>query len=148
MEFFPYHPRRFRLWLLAGLLLAVALTCWAVTGFTDAEAPREILRAGLSLGLAGGFGLWLWRLRPRADWGVRLTPEALLISRPRAGVIEVRWSEVRELRRMGEKRDTLGLWLDDTHRVLVPAHLFAKKEDFETLVRRIEDRMPAPRYDA
>ena len=148
MEFFPYHPRRFRLWLFAGLVASVALTGWALSGVSETDAPREVLRAGLSLGLVGGFGLWLWRLRPRENWGVRLMPDAVLVSRPRSGVIEVRWSDVRELRRLGEKRDTLALWLDDTHRVLVPAHLFARREDFETLVHRIEDRMPAPRYDA
>ena len=58
------------------------------------------------------------------------------------------WREVRELRRHGEKRDTLSLWLDDTRRVLVPAHLFARRDDFDALVRAVEDRMPAPRYDA
>lgn len=148
MEFFPYHPRRFRLWLLAGLVASVALTAWAVSGVSVTDAPGEVLRAGLSMGLAGGFGLWLWRLRPRENWGVRLTPEAVLISRPRAGLIEVRWSDVREVRRLGEHRDTLALWLDDTNRVLVPAHLFARREDFEALVRSVEDRMPTPRYDA
>jgi hypothetical protein len=148
VEFFPYHPRRFRLWLLAGLVASVALTAWAVSGVTVTDAPGEVLRAGLSMGLAGGFGLWLWRLRPRENWGVRLTPDAALISRPRAGLIEVRWRDVREVRRLGEHRDTLALWLDDTHRVLVPAHLFARREDFEALVRSVEDRLPAPRYDA
>lgn len=148
MEFFPYHPRRFRLWLSAGLLASLALAAWAVTGFSQVDAPREVLRAGLSLGLAGGFGLWLWRLRPREGWGVQLTPAAVVVSRPRGGRIEVPWSDVRELRRLGEKRDTLALWLDDAHRVLVPAHLFARREDFEALVRCVEDRLPAPRYDA
>lgn len=148
MEFFPYHPRRFRLWLLAGLVAAVSLTVWALAGISDTDGPREVLRAGLSFGLAGGFGLWLWRLRPRENWGVRLTPDAVLVSRPRSGLIEVRWSDLREVRRHGDKRDTLVLWLDDTRRVLVPAHLFARREDFDAMVRSMEDRMPAPRYDA
>lgn len=148
MDFFPYHPLKLRLWLLAGLLISSALTVWAVLGFTGSQEPREILRAGLSLGLAGAMALTLFRLRPRKGWGVRLTPLSVLVSRPRRGFIEVPWSSVREVRRLGEKRDTLALWLDEQQRVLVPAHLFARRADFEALARTIEERMPAPRYDA
>lgn len=148
VDFFPYHPLKLRLWLLAGLLISLSLTVWAVVGFTGSQEPREILRAGLSLGLASAMALTLFRLRPRKDWGVRLTQISVLVSRPRRGLIEVPWSSVREVRRLGEKRDTLALWLDEKERVLVPRHLFARKADFELLVKTIEERMPTPRYDA
>ena len=148
-DFFPYHPLRLRLWLLGSCVVALALTVWAVLGFADSQAPREILRAGLSLGLCGAMGYAFIRLRPRREWGVRVTPLAVIVSRPRAGSIEVPWVEVKEIRRLGEKRDVLALWLrEDQHRVLVPAHLFAKRSDFEALAKAIEERMPPPRYDA
>jgi hypothetical protein len=72
----------------------------------------------------------------------------VLVSRPRSGLIEVPWSTVKEVRRLGEKRDTLALWLQEEQRVLVPAHLFAKRADFEALARAIEERMPPSRFDA
>lgn len=148
MDFFPYHPLKLRLWLLVGLLISSALTVWALLGFTGTQEPREILRAGLSMGLCAAMAVSLFKLRPRKDWGVRLTQISVLISRPRTGLIEVPWASVREVRRLGEKRDTLALWLDEQQRVLVPAHLFAKKSDFEALAKTIEERMPTPRYDA
>lgn len=148
-DFFPYHPLRLRLWLLGLCLVALALTIWAVAGFAESQAPREILRAGLSLGLCAAMAVAFFRLRPRREWGVRVTPAAVIVSRPRAGNIEVPWSAVKEIRRLGEKRDTLALWLREEHqRVLVPAHLFAKRADFEALAKAIEERMPPPRYDA
>jgi hypothetical protein len=147
-DFFPYHPLRLRLWLLGAFVVALALTVWAVIGFAQSQAPREILRAGLSLGLAAAMGVGFFRFRPRREWGVRVTPLSVLVSRPRAGLIEVPWSAVKEVRRLGEKRDTLALWLQEEQRVLVPAHLFAKRADFEALAKAIEDRMPPSRYDA
>lgn len=147
-DFFPYHPLKLRLFLLGSCLVALALTVWAVAGFAQSQSPREILRAGLSFGLAAAMGVGFFRFRPRKEWGVRVTPRSVLVSRPRAGLIEVPWSAVKEVRRLGEKRDTLALWLREEQRVLVPAHLFAKRADFEALARAIEERMPPPRYDA
>jgi hypothetical protein len=59
----------------------------------------------------------------------------------------VPWSAVKELRRLGEKRDTLALWCGDAQRVLVPRHLFATDADFEALAAALEDTLPR-RYDA
>lgn len=147
-DFFPYHPLRLRLWLLAGTLVGLALATWAVVSFMESQAPREILRAGLSFGLASALGLAFFRFRPRESWGVRVTPLSVLISRPRAGLIEVPWSTVKEVRRLGPKRDTLALWLAEDQRVLVPAHLFPRRAEFEALAAALEERMPPPPYDA
>lgn len=142
-DFFPYHPLRLRLWLTGGLIASLALTAWAVISFVGTDTPREILRAGLSSGLAAAFGVAVFRAGPKPGWGVKVTPLAVLVSRPGGkGVIEVPWSAVKEVRRFGDKRDTLGLWLDEQERVLIPAHLFARRADFEALARAIDDRMP------
>lgn len=142
-DFFPYHPLRLRLWLGAGFVAALALTAWAVVSFVGSDTPREILRAGLSSGLAAAMGLAVFRTGPRPGWGVKVTPLAVLVSRPGGkGIIEVPWSAVKEVRRFGDRRETLGLWLDDEQRVLINAHLFAKREEFEALARAIDERIP------
>jgi hypothetical protein len=146
-DFFPYHPLRLRLWLAAGLLASLALTLWALWAFVDTQSPRDILRAGLSMGLVAAMGWALFRLRPRAGWGVQVTPLSVLVSKAQGGLIEVPWSAVKEVRRLGEKRDTLGLWLDEERRVLVPAHLFARREHFEAFASAIDERRPAQGKD-
>ena len=146
-DFFPYHPLRLRLWLGAGLLAALVLSGGGAWAFIETQSPRDILRAGLSMGLAAAMGLALFRFRPRAGWGVRVTPRSVLISRPRGGLIEVPWTAVKEVRRLGDRRDTLGLWLDEEQRVLVPAHLFARPAHFEALAAAIDALRPAVRKD-
>ena len=101
-DFFPYHPLRLRLFLLASCLVALALTIWAALGFAESQSPREVLRAGLSFGLCAAMGVGFFRFRPRKEWGVRVTPLSVLVSRPRSGLIEVPWAEVKEVRRLGE----------------------------------------------
>lgn len=144
-DFFPYHPVKLRLALLTGFLIALSLTTWAAIEFAGSQAPRDVLRAGLSGGLAAAMGVSLFRFRPRSGWGVTLTPLSVLVSRPRGGVIEVPWIAVKEVRRIGEKRDTLALWLEENQRVLVPAHLFARRADFEACAARVDERFPVQR---
>jgi len=141
-DFFPYHPLKLRLGLGLAFLVALALTGWAVLEFVGTHTPRDILRAGLSGGLAAAMGLTLFRLRPRAGWGVQVTPLSVLVSRPRGGLIEIPWDAVKDVRRLGDKRDTLALWLGERDRVLVPAHLFARRATFEALAQRIDERRP------
>ncbi len=144
-DFYPYHPLKLRLWLLAGLVVSLSLAIWALVGFVDSRLPRDILRAGLSLGLAAAMAVSVFRLRPRPGWGVQITQLSVLISKPRGGLIEVPWTAVKEVRRFGEQRDTLGLWLEQDQRVLVPAHLFAKRAHFEALAAAVDERMPPAR---
>lgn len=146
-EFFPYHPLKLRLGLATGAVLGLALGAGAAAAFVASLHFLDAARAGLALGLAAAMGLTAWRYRPRDGWGVTLTPLSVLVSRPRKGLIEVPWAEVKELRRLGERRDTLALWCGDEQRVLVPRHLFARAADFEALAAALEDRLPR-RYDA
>lgn len=146
-DFFPYHPVRLRLGLMAGTIAAVGLGAWAAAAFAQSGSFLDATRAGLAGGLGAAMAITGWRYRPREGWGVRLTPLSVLVSRPRHGLIEVPWGEVRELRRLGEKRDTLALWCSDERRVLVPRHLFATAKTFEALAAALEERLPR-RYDA
>jgi hypothetical protein len=142
-DFFPYHPIKLRLFLLAGALVAWALTGWTVAGFLSSRVPLDLLRAGFAGGLGAAMALTWFRFRPREGWGVRITNLSVLVSKPRGGIIEVPWSAVRDVRRLGEKRDTLGLWLEAEQRVLVPSHLFARRAHFDALAARIDERRPA-----
>lgn len=142
-DFFPYHPLKLRLFLLAGVSISAALTGWAVWAFAQSHVPLDLLRAGFAGGLGAAMGLTLFRYRPRAGWGVRVTKLSVLVSRPRGGVIEVPWGAVREVKRLGDKRETLALWLEGDQRVLVAAHLFAQRATFEALAARIDEQRPA-----
>lgn len=146
--FFPYHPLKLRVALGLGALAALALTAWAVWGAVRGGGLSELARAGLSGGLLAAMVTVLLRLRPRAGWGVSVKPTVLVISRPTKGEIEIPWSAVREVRRLGPQRDTLAVMTGEHERVLVPGHLFAAPAQFEAVVRAIEARLPPTPYDA
>lgn len=147
-DFFPYHPLRLRLGLGMGTSVCAVLTAWAVWNFARTGELTEMMRAGLSLGLGAAMVYTLVRYRPRAGWGVRLTPTALVVSRPSKGTIEIPWSAVREVRRLGKDRDTLSVWTGEENRVLVPRHLFARRSQFDALVRAVEEHLPQSPFDA
>ena len=73
------------------------------------------------------------RLRPRPDWGVRVTPLTITVSRPTSGVIEVPWSAVTDVRRAGDKRDTVVLFVGGAFalRLVDPRALVAKASQRE-----------------
>ena len=147
-DFFPYHPLKLRAVLVTASIMCVILLAWALSSAVRSGEPIEMARAGMLLGLQLAMGYVLMRLSPREGWGVKLEGAVLKVSRPIEGVLEVPWSAVKELRRAGSGRDTLVLFLDDDRRILVPRHLFGSREQFEELVRAIEDRLPAPVHDA
>lgn len=149
-DFYPYHPLRLRLGLALGAAVSLGLAAWAGWSFRDTQSLKEALRAGLSLGLGLAMAFTCWRYRPRPAWGVRVTPVAVLVSRPRRGQLEVPLAAVREVRRLGKRRDTLSLWLARDQRVVVPAHLFASRREFDALASHLEAQVQptVERYDA
>jgi len=148
--YFPYHPLRWRVTLLAAAVLSLGLALWACYGWYRGGGALEAGRAALSVGLLLAITSVVFRLRPRSDWGVRVGPTVLTVARAAAarGHIDIPWSAVREIRRLGRARDTLVVFLSDDRRVLVPRHLFPRRRDFEALVAAIEEKMPPLPYDA
>ena len=149
--YFAYHPLLWRLTLLAAALASLALTGWAALSWFQSGAMIEALRAVLSLGLLLATTSVVFRLRPRSGWGVRLGPTVLTVSRALSATarhIDIPWSAVREIRRLGRARDMLVLCLADERRVSVSRRLFPRHRDFEALVEAIEEKMPALPYDA
>ena len=147
-QFFAYHPLVWRLLLLFCACLSLALTGWAIWGWAHGGGLAEAARTALSLGLFAGIVNVAFRLRPRTGWGVAVGPTVLTVARPKEGHIDIPWSAVREIRRLGRSRDKLVLFLSDERRVLVARQLFAKRRDFEALVAAIEEKMPPLPYDA
>lgn len=148
LNFFPFHPLRLRLVLLAVAVVALVLAAW---GVADAQAGQTVQgwgRAGLALGVFGAF-IWLWhKLAPRPSWGVTLGSLTLKVSRPLQGDIELAYTSVQQVRRNGKDRDTLVLFTRDERRILLAAHLFPSRKAFEAAVAALEEKLPPPAYDA
>lgn len=147
-QFFAYHPLFWRITLLFTAGVSLALTAWALWGWVHGGGALEAARTVLSLGLFAGILSVAFRLRPRTGWGVVVGQAVLTVARPTQGHINIPWSAVREIRRLGRSRDKLVLFLSDERRVLVARQLFPKRRDFEDLISAIEDKMPPLPYDA
>jgi hypothetical protein len=148
MTFFPFHPLRLRLVLLAVAVFALVLAAWGVADAQAGETVQGWARAGLALGFFGAF-IWLWhKLSPRDAWGVTLGSLTLKVSRPMKGDIELAYTSVQQAMRNGKDRDTLVIFTRDERRILLPSHLFPSRKAFEAAVAALEEKLPAPRYDA
>ena len=147
-EFFAYHPRRWRLVLSVAAMMSLVLTAWALASAVHSQAALEFARAGMSAGLVLAMLFIHLRLRPRAEWGVKVTSRSLVVSRPTQGEIEIPWSAVKEIRRAGLKRETLVIFVGDEKRVLVSQHLFPSREAFEALASAIDEQRPSGSHDA
>lgn len=138
--FFPFHPRRLRRALLAGALGGLALTAWALWGVAGRTEAFGEARAGISLGLALTFLYARFRLRPRPGWGLTVAPEGVRLSRPFSGVpLELPWTEVAEVRRLGPRRDAVALLLTGGRRLLLPRILFDEPRHFEAAVQALTE---------
>lgn len=147
-DFFPYHPRKWRLLLSLGAAGSLVLTAWAMAGAMRSGEALEFARAGISAGLVLAMLTVHLKLRPRAQWGVKVTSAALRVSRATQGTIEIPWSAVKDIRRAGTERETLVLFVGEDRRVLVSAHLFSSRREFEELAAKIDEVRPLGMHDA
>ena len=148
-RFYPYHPLRFRLAFLAAGLVCAAITGWALYNSMSGNEKLAEARAGISAGLMFAFFYAFIRLRPKAGWGVEVEPLRLVISKPFKGEpTRILWTEIAQVLRGGKKRNHLLLFLDTGGRIILPAHLFARREDFEALYAFAIDKVPPPKLDA
>jgi hypothetical protein len=147
-SFFPYHPKRWRLLLAVAAATSLVLTAWALAGAVHSGSALEYARAGISGGLVLAMLTIHLKLRPRPEWGVVVTPVALTVSRPTQGQIEIPWSSVKEVRRTGSGRDTVVIFVGEEKRVLVTAHLFASRSQFEALAAAIDEQRPSTQHDS
>jgi hypothetical protein len=149
-RFFAFNPRPTRIALFLGACVLAVLTAWAMASARHATEPFAEARAGITAGLMLVFLYAFHRLRPRPDWGVTLGAMGVRVARPfsNSRPMELTWTQIGAVRRLGRKGDVLGLFLHEQGRLLVPRHLFARRAVFEELFSALEERLPPPRYDA
>ncbi|WP_224368674.1 hypothetical protein [Hyalangium versicolor] len=149
-RFFAFNPRSTRIALFLGACALAVLTAWALAAARQATEPFAEARAGITAGLMLVFLYAFHRLRPRPEWGVTLGPMGVRVARPfsNSKPLELTYSQIGTVRRVGRKGDVLGLFFHEQGRVLVPRHLFARKAVFEELVSALEERLPPPSHDA
>lgn len=149
-RFFAFNPRSTRMALFLGACALAVLTAWALAAVRQGTAPLAGARAGISAGLLLLFLYAFHRLRPRPGWGITLGPLGVSVARPfsRASPMELTYSQIGAVRRLGRKGDVLGLFFHEQGRVLVPRHLFPRRDVFEELISALEERLPPPSHDA
>lgn len=149
-RFFAFNPRPTRMALFVGACALAVLTAWALAASRQDAEPFAEARAGITAGLMLVFLYAFHRLRPRPEWGVTLGPMGVRVARPfsNAKPMELMWSQIGTVRRLGRKGDVLGLFFHEEGRVLLPRHLFPRKAVFEELISALEERLPPPRHDA
>ncbi len=149
-RFFPFDPRPIRRALFLGACVLAILSAWALADARRASnVPLATARAGVTGGLMFAF-VYAWhRLRPRPGWGVTLSTRGVEVARPfSAGQLQLSWGQIDSVRRMGKAGDVLGLFLVEGGRILVTRRLFSSPAHYGELAAALEERKPAPRYDA
>lgn len=149
-RFYAFDPRPTRRAFFVGACVLAILSAWALADAGDAgHAPLAVARAGMTGGLMLTFVFAWHRLRPRPGWGVTLTTRGVELARPFTGSqLRLPWGQIDSVRRLGGKQDMLGLFLNEGGRVLLTRHLFASRTVFGELASALEERKPAPRFDA
>lgn len=136
-RFFPYRPSGLR-----GFLAALAAVATAVGATATRHGlhgrPMEYVRAALAAGLALGF-LWLvWRLRPRANYGVRLDLAGIELARAVDGQPErVLWGQLSAVRQVGRWAPRWVLELSDGTSRELPRALFSDASVWADLGRAL-----------
>ena len=149
-RFYAFDPRPTRRALFVGACVLAILSAWALADArARGNAPLAVARAGITGGLMLAFVFAWHRLRPRPGWGVTLSARGVALARPFTGSqLQLSWGQIDSVRRLGRKEDVLGLFLDEGGRVLVTRHLFPSRTAFSELAAALEERKPAPRFDA
>jgi hypothetical protein len=149
-RFYAFDPRPTRRALFVGACVLAILSAWSLADArAQGNAPLAVARAGITGGLMCTFVFAWHRLRPRPGWGVTLSPRGVEVARPFTGSrLQLSWGQIDSVRRLGRREDLLCLFLDEGGRVLVTRHLFASRTAFGELASALEERKPAPRYDA
>ncbi|QRK11660.1 hypothetical protein JQX13_17270 [Archangium violaceum] len=149
-RFYAFDPRPTRRALFVGACALAVLSAWALADARAAgNTPLAMARAGVTGGLMLAFVFAWHRLRPRPGWGITLSARGVQLARPFTGSqLQLSWGQIESVRRLGGKGELLGIFLDEGGRVLVTRHLFPSRAVFGELASALEERKPAPRYDA
>jgi hypothetical protein len=148
VRFFAFRPRGLRRALLAAASLAVVLSAWALARGLRGVEPLGTVRALVLAVLAVGFGTGWVRLRPRADFGIRLDIAGIDVSRPWGRrSLHIPWTHVGATRTERWPWTRLVLEVRPDAQLLI-AELLVGKEAFQDLVRALDERAARPPGDA
>lgn len=149
-RFFAFNPRPIRRALFLGACVLAVLGAWSLADARSAgDSVLAMARVGATCGLMLAF-VYAWhRLRPRPGWGLTLSARGVEVARPfSAGHLQLSWGQIDSVRRLGGRGEVLGLFLVEGGRVLVTRRLFPSPAVYSELAAVLEERKPAPRYDA
>jgi hypothetical protein len=149
VRFFAFRPRGLRRALFAAAALAVVLSAWALASGLKGAERFGTLRAVLLAGLSVGFGIGWVRLRPRADFGIRLDAAGLDVSRPWSRrSVHIPWTHVGAVRTEKLPWTRLVLEVRPEGQLLIAKALVGSREAFLDLVKALDDKAPRPPGDA
>ena len=149
VRFFAFRPSGLRLALVAAAVVAVVLSAWALASGLRGVERFGALRAVLLATLAVGFGVGWVRLRPRADFGIRLDTAGIDVSRPwGAQPLHIPWTALGAARTERRLWTRLVLEVRPEGKLLIARPLLGSREAFADLVRALEERAPRPPGDA
>ena len=149
VRFFAFRPRGLRRALFAAAALAVVLSAWALASGLKGAEPLGTVRALLLAALAVGFGIGWVRLRPRADFGIRLDAAGIVVSRPWGRrSVHIPWTHVGSTRTETLPWRRLVLEVRPEGQLLIAEALVGSREAFLDLVKALDDKAPRPPGDA
>ncbi len=149
VRFFAFRPRGLRRALVAAATVAVVLSAWALASGVRGAERFGALRALLLAALAVGFVIGWVLLRPRPDFGIRLDPAGIDVSRAwGATPLHIPWTHVGDTRTEHRLWTRLVLEVRPEGKLLIARQLVGSHEAFAELVRALDERPPRPPGDA
>lgn len=149
VRFFAFRPHGLRRALVAAAALAVVLSAWALAASVRGAERLGALRALLLAGLAVGFGVGWVLLRPRPDFGIRLSAAGIDVARAwGAPPLHIPWTQLGVTRT--ERRPWMRLVLEmrPEGKLFIARALMGSREAFADLARALEERTARPAGDA
>jgi hypothetical protein len=147
--FFGFNPRSARVGLALGAVACAILAAWALANARAGTERFGVARGGVAAGLMFAFGYAWVRLRPRAGWGITLTPTVLLVARPFSEEpLRLAWGQISQVRIEGPAGRAILVFTKAGERILIPRHLFASLSDFHGLTQAIQSRLEPVQLDS
>jgi hypothetical protein len=147
--FFGFNPRGARFGLALGAVGCAILAAWALANARAGTERFGVARGGAAAGLMFAFGYAWVRLRPRAGWGITLTPALLLVARPFSEEpLRLAWGQISAVRPEGPSGRAILVFTKTGERILIPRHLFATLSDFQAMTRAVQSRLEPVQLDA
>jgi len=149
VRFFAFRPRGLRRALLAAAVLAVVLSAWALSASRRGAERLGTVRAVVLGVLAAAFGVGWVRLRPRADFGVRLDVAGIDVSRVWGSrPLHVPWTRVASTRTERRAWNRLVIELRPEGQLFIAEPLLGSRMAFGDLLRALQDRSSKSPGDA